>query len=185
MRRFGIPCLVLALVLVLSGTVLAQRRLVLDDFEDPWLNFHSYHDDDGSSLVMDKAKGNKGEGLQFTFEIVEDGWAGAWYSLSGRDLSAYTGGTLSFWLHGDGSGSSFWMTMADAELDVFVFETKVDWVGWEHVVIPLTDFKFLRTRGENTDGILTLKNMDSLAIDILPLAKGTLIFDDLTLTAAQ
>lgn len=185
MKRTAWALTTLLLVLTLSCTAGAQRRLVLDDFEDTWFNFSPYHDDIGSSLTMSKAEGYSGQGLYFAFNIVEDGWAGAWYSLANRNLSAYEGGTLSFWLKGDGSKSRFWVTLADAELDIFVYEIVVEGSGWQQIVIPLSEFQFLRTRGENTDGLLTLRNMDSLAIDFLPLSVGEVIFDDIVLIAAQ
>jgi hypothetical protein len=108
---------------------------------------------------------NKIAGLVGVYSLLLSGTAKNWYgggcgtylAKEGQDLSRYAYFQADVYGNGPGSGSlkvelvdddnNNWQTEQDAARnytltkdDKYVYEVKVDWIGWKRVSIPLADF---------------------------------------------
>jgi len=192
----------LAAVLFIAGIALAEdKALVIDDFEgaisggpEGTVDFGAGN---GSSLQVtassEQAHSGK-QSLKATFDAVSGGYMyiargvgldakNAQWMVKNEDIKWGDYKTISFWMYGSGSKEQIALDVKDNGGEIWRFITTDDTKGWKQIICPFKEF-FARSdwQPDSADKNGTLDfPIKSYQLEPLPVAKGVLYFDDVTL----
>ena len=196
----------LAAVLFATGIALAEdKTLLIDDFEGAISGGPSGTVDfgagNGSSLVVTAATEQAHSGkqsLKADFDAVSGGYMwiargsgldakNAGWLIKPEDIKWREYNAISFWMYGSGSKVRVAFDIKDSGNEIWRFIATDDFKGWKQVICKFTEF-FARSDWQpdaaEKNGVVDFP-LKSYQLEPLPVAKGALYFDEVTLTLVQ